>query len=102
MPRRIKASRISSRTARLAFPITQKPYDYTPVAPGISLGYRRTKSGGSWVIRKADGKGGNSIWNIGIADDYEDADGKRVLDFWQASKLAQQCGNIGQSTCDLL
>jgi integrase len=92
MARKIKASRISSRSTRVAFPIRQKPYDYTPVAPGISIGYRRTKSAGSWVVRVADGKGGSNIWNIGIADDFEDADGSRVLDYWQASKKAQREG----------
>ena len=77
MPRRTRASRLETRTSRLKLAITDKPYDFTPIAPGgIGLGYRRNRSGaGSWVLRLANGKGGYRASNIGLADDHQEADG---------------------------
>ena len=40
--------------------------------------------------RAADGKGGNWIKAFAIADDREDADGAKVLDFWQAQERARK------------
>jgi len=45
---------------------------------------RRNKSGGVWVMRVADGKRGNWVRTIGAADDFAEADGGDVLNFWQA------------------
>src|SRR5258706_9762200 len=45
--------------------------------------------GGTWVMRVADGKGGNSTTAIGTADDFQEADGSQVLDFWQAQNRAR-------------
>ena len=42
------------------------------------------------VLRAADGKGGNWTKRVGLADDFEDADGEHVLDFWQAIDRARQ------------
>jgi integrase len=84
MARRPRASRLETRSARLRLPIANKPYDFTALAPGIGLGYRRCKGAGRWVLRIADGKGGYATSVIGYADDYQDADGEHALDFWQA------------------
>src|SRR3954453_9082210 len=35
-------------------------------------------------IRRSDGKGGNTIKNIGVADDFQDADNEAVLSYQQA------------------
>lgn len=84
MPRQIR-SRIENRTARLKLAVTQKPYDWTSIAPGVGLGYRRNRAGpGSWVLRQADGKGGYTTRNVGLADDLEDADGVERLSWFQA------------------
>jgi integrase len=88
MALRVK-SKLSSRSARLALAVRRKPYDYTSIAPGVSLGYRRTQGAGTWVLRTADGKGGASISRIASADDLADADGEEVLDFWQACERAR-------------
>ena len=37
------------------------------------------KPAGTWVARKADGRGGLNQRAIGVADDYQDADGEAVL-----------------------
>ena len=85
MPRRTRASRLETRTARLKLKVSTKPYDFTPIASGgVGLGYRRNKQGGAWVLRIADGKGGYQTLNVGFADDYEEADGDQVLSWFQA------------------
>jgi hypothetical protein len=84
MPRRTRASRIETRSARLKLDVRDKPYDFTPIAPGVGLGYRRNRGPGAWVIRIADGKGGYDTRTIGFADDLQDADGDRILTWFQA------------------
>ncbi len=90
MPRKVR-NEIDSRTNRLRLAPRKKPYSFASVGPGIALGYRRTtKGGGRWVVRCADGKGGN--WQkvlTGCADDHETADGDHVLDFHQAADRAR-------------
>jgi integrase len=69
----------------LKLPVAKKPL-FVRIGLGIGLGYRRNQTAGSWVGRFADGKGGNRTGVIGLADDYENGDGNRVLDFWQAQE----------------
>ena len=83
MVRRLKSAALDSRNARLDLKQSKKPR-YESVGQGFSLGYRRTKTNGTWVFRKADGKGGMSTKAIGVADDYVEADGETVLSYWQA------------------
>jgi integrase len=73
----------------------RKPHSFTTIAPGIAVGYRRTRTAGSWVLRCADGKGGAWTARIGAADDYEDADGEHVLSFWQACERARTTARGG-------
>src|SRR5215831_3145089 len=89
MARRPRAARLGARTARLKLPVRRKPYDFTSISPGISLGYRRCISAGRWIVKVADGHGGHWTKVVGIADDHEDADGEHVLDFWQAQDKAR-------------
>ena len=85
MPRQTRSSRLQSRSSRLKLAISSKPYDFTPIAPGAGLGYRRNRTGpGAWVLRLADGRGGYVSRNIGLADDLVDADGADVLTWFQA------------------
>jgi hypothetical protein len=90
MARHPRASRLENRTSRLKLAVRLKPHDFTPVSPGVSVGYRRNRSGGAWVVRVADGKGGNWTKRFGLADDHEDADGGRVLSWWEAIDKARQ------------
>jgi hypothetical protein len=62
----------SRSTARLRLLVRKKPY-FVVVAPGVGLGYRRNRTAGSWVVRAADGKGGNWTQAFACADDFEDA-----------------------------
>jgi integrase len=90
MARRPRASRLETRTARLKLPVREKPYDFTTISPGIALGYRRNQTAGTWVVRVADGKGGNWTKRVGLADDFEDADGENVLTWWEATDKARK------------
>src|SRR5215472_8815781 len=89
MARRPRSSRLETRTARLKLPVRKKPHAFTTIAPGIALAYRRNQGAGSWVVRVADGKGGNWTKAFAIADDHEQADGEHVLTFWQAQDKAR-------------
>jgi integrase len=54
------------------------------------LGFRRNRGPGSWLVRCADGKGGAWTKGFSTADDFEDASGEQVLDFWQAQIRARE------------
>jgi hypothetical protein len=90
MARRPRASRLENRTSRLKLPVRWKPYDFTTISPGIALGYRRNQTGSVWVVRVADGRGGNWTKKVALADDHETADGTHILDWWQAIDAARK------------
>jgi len=90
MARRPRSSKLETRTNRLALPVQRKPHCFTTIAPGVALAYRRGKDRNAWVVRASDGNGGNWLKNLpGIPDDFEDANGESVLDFWQAQDKAR-------------
>jgi integrase len=95
--RRPRASRLENRTSRLKLEPREKPYDFTSLGSGISLGYRRNRSGGVWVVRVADGRGGNWTRRLGAADDHEDADAIHVFDWWQAQDAARRVARGGDA-----
>jgi hypothetical protein len=88
MARRLRSAKLETRTARLKLPIRKKPYT-ARVAPGVRVAYRRNETAGSWSVIAADGKGGNWMKQFATADDYEEANGETVLDFWQAQERAR-------------
>jgi integrase len=91
MARRARARRLETRTGRLKLPVRWKPYDFTSISPpGVSVGYRRNQGAGVWVVRVADGRGGNWTKRIALADDFEAADGAHVLTWWQAIEAARK------------
>jgi integrase len=97
MARSARSSRLESRTARLKLPVAKKP-TFVRIAPGVSLGYRRNASAGVWVVRVADGKGGNWTKAIGVADDFEDAAAGRALTFWTAQQKARELAHGGRDS----
>lgn len=78
---------LTTAKARLALAQRGKPY-FVTIVDGISLGYRRNVGAGAWVVRKADGQGGDRQEGIGTADDIEPANGTSVLDYTQAVQKA--------------
>jgi integrase len=89
MAPRLRSPTLETRAARLKQKVRRKPY-FVPVAPGVSLGYRRNLGAGSWLVRCADGKGGSWTKGFSTADDFEDSNGDAVLDFWQAQVRARE------------
>src|SRR4051812_42621041 len=79
---------IGTRSHRLKLEPRKEPY-WAVLEKGLSLGYHRsTRGAGSWwarvlVVRKYGQEA------IGAADDREDADGERYLDFGQAQRAAR-------------
>jgi len=84
---RAKASPLAVKARRLALPIDKNP-TFEALGDGISVGYRRCAGAGTWVARRSDGKGGKIVKRIGLADDYDDADGTRILTWAQAQAAA--------------
>jgi hypothetical protein len=100
MARRVRGTKLETRAARLKMPVSKKPV-FVKIGMGLGLGYRRNAAAGTWVVRVSDGAGGNSTKAIGAADDFADADGRDVLDFWQAQDraraIARTIGKAGRS-----
>jgi len=109
MPRKVRDSNLETRTARSRLPVRHKPF-FRLIEPGLHLGYRKLASGpGTWIVRRYTGQGRYATENLRtaddglvIADDYADADGKTVLTFGQAQKLAQTAARgTGSTTGDV-
>lgn len=77
----VRRAGLETRTARLKLPVARKPL-FIRIGPGLSLGYRRNQVAGTWVLRVADGKGGATTRAIGTADDFTEADGVNLLNYW--------------------
>ena len=88
MARKIRSADLETRTARLRFAVRKKPIPVR-IGPGIQLTYRRNQQAGRWSVKAADGKGGHWTKGFAYADDFEDADGAAVLNFWQAVDRAR-------------
>jgi integrase len=95
MARSARAAKLETRAARLKLPVAKKPV-FAKIGPRVGLGYRRNQTAGTWVLRVADGKGGNWTKAIGNADDFEEADGNNTLDFWQAQDRARIIARVGR------
>ena len=88
MARSIRSPKLETRTSRLRLPVAKKPL-FVRVSLGVSLGYRRNETAGTWVLRVADGKNGAWTKRISLADDLDDSDGETVLSYWEAQSRAK-------------
>ena len=77
---------LETRTARARLRIRRTPY-FAKIAKGLRLGYYRGAVAGSWVARYYRGAGVDAIEALGIADDTLEADGVKVLNYWQAQSI---------------
>src|SRR5262245_1161476 len=89
MARKGRHSAVESRSARLRLSVRRRPYSGPSLARGIALMYRRNKTNGTWVLKASDGHGAYWTKAFALADDFEDADGKNVLAFYQAQDQAK-------------
>jgi integrase len=96
MARKVRHSRLETRTARLKLAPRRKPYSGPTLGRGIQLQYRRNVTGnGTWVLRAANGHGAYWTKAFAEADDFDNADGKRVVDFFNAQDLAKTLARGG-------
>ena len=90
MRRTIRDTALETRAARGRLKARGKPY-YRSMEPGLHLGYRKALSGaGKWIARHYVGDQAYQVEVIGIADDFSDSDGVRVLSYKQAQTLARE------------
>lgn len=98
MPRKVRDSKLDTRTARASLKANVKPY-FRLIEPGLFIGYRRLPGDrpGTWVARRYDrDQGTYSVKNLKtadgrlvFADDKSEADGQTVLNFGQAQAAAK-------------
>jgi integrase len=91
MARTARNSSLETRTARVRLRIRRTPY-FAKIAKGLRLGYYRGSIAGSWIARCYRGAGVYATEALGVADDTLDADGVKVLDYWQAQEHARRWG----------
>jgi integrase len=93
MARNIKDTSLETRAARLRLAVRKQPY-WRAIAKAGHVGYRRSVSGGAWLVRAFIGRSaacrsGYLEARLGAADDVLDADGISALSFWQAQDKAR-------------
>ena len=90
MARTVRDAKLETRTARDRLPSRARPYYRTLIPQALHLGYRRRRNGqaGWWVIRIYEGAGRYRRETIGLADDYQDADGGTILTYADAQEAA--------------
>ncbi|MGE0357299.1 MAG: tyrosine-type recombinase/integrase [Burkholderiales bacterium] len=96
MARTVRNARLENRTQRLKLAAGKR--HWAGIAPGVALGYRRTKAGfGTWSVRVLEDSaaGRYSLTAIGVADDIENANGREVLTYFQAVEKAR--GALGSA-----
>jgi integrase len=97
MARTVKDAKLDSRNARDKLKPRTRPY-YKMLVPGVlHLGYRRRRNGkgaqGRWLVRRYVGLDVKRVGryrekDIGLADDFRDADGENILNYAQAQARA--------------
>src|SRR5262252_740531 len=99
MAPRVRSSKLENRSARLRLARRKKPYS-TVIMRGVHLHYRRNKTAGVFIVRVCRG---DEDWTepLGTADDYDEADGKNILTYWQAQDRAREQMRVGRPTSDL-
>ena len=95
MARQVATVNLESRDVRRKLKARGRPY-YRAVERDVHIGYRRNRPGitGSWSTRRYLGEGRYDEAQLGAADDIHDADGKAVLNYWQAVKAARDRAGI--------
>jgi len=88
MARTRQDARLNTRSARIALKQRSEPY-WRNVSKGLAVGYFKGAKGGTWIARHFSVGTGRRKASLGVADDFMDADGIRVLSFDQAQAAAQ-------------
>ncbi|UPT87963.1 site-specific integrase [Bradyrhizobium barranii subsp. apii] len=93
MARSVYSDKLKNRTNRLKLAIRKKPYK-AQVAPGIFLAYRRNEGPGTWSVQAG------WLKRFAIADDFENANNKSVMTFYQAQAHALKMARGSEGDSD--
>jgi integrase len=88
MARQVRDTKLDSRNTRRSLKTQSEPH-WRALDRGLHLGYRKRANGGSWIVRRFTESGAYKKHKIGLADDFQDADGLKTLDYRQAQKAAR-------------
>ncbi|TGD94902.1 tyrosine-type recombinase/integrase [Methylobacterium nonmethylotrophicum] len=88
MAKRVRDAVLDSPTARAKLKPRPKPY-FRAIDRGLHLGYRKGKTGGTWIARRYLGEEKYAVEALGSADDRQAADGTVILTFYQAQDRAR-------------
>jgi integrase len=89
MPRSARHANLETRTGRARLKARRAPY-FVKVAKGLRLGYYRGATAGTWIGRRYRGSGSYETEPLGLADDTTEADGLKVLDYWEAQEAVRR------------
>ena len=95
MARIRRSTELGSRDAREGLKARSEPY-WKLIERGLSLGYRKTREGGAWIVRRYDPRRRRHVEaRVGTADDARDPDGTEVLSFAQAQRKVLADAKLG-------
>jgi integrase len=100
MARKVRHSKLDTRSARLKLPVRKKPFNGPRLQRGALLLYRRNKHNGAWILKCSDGHSRYWTRRIADADDFDTADGQRVLTYFQAQDVAKKLAGGGTDAND--
>ena len=92
MPRTVRDANLESRDARLR--LRRGNRHWKGIHSGVALCYRRGKGSGTWSARILLPSGSYELKALGVADDFANADGAKVLTFKDAQRAALSFGAI--------
>ena len=95
MARKVRHSKLETRTARLKLAVRRKPYNGPSLARGVQLHYRRNRTNGTWVLKARDGHGKYWTKAFAEADDFDESNGKTILTFFEAQDTAKKLARGG-------
>ncbi|MDD4600973.1 MAG: site-specific integrase [Negativicutes bacterium] len=89
MARQVRDAVLGTREARRRLKTQSEPH-WRALDNGLHLGYRKRATGGSWIGRRFTENKKYSKSKLGVADDFQDADGIKTLNFQQAQAAARK------------
>jgi integrase len=95
MARSPRHSKLETRTARLKLPARKKPYAGPALSKGLTLLYRRNRGNGTWTLKARAEAGTYWTARVAEADDYAEANGDAILNFFQAQQVARKIAGEG-------
>jgi integrase len=97
MAQSARDARLENRTARLRLASARRYFK--AIGDGLTLIYRRTGEGyGTWSAKLALLGGKYAVRVLGAADDYQDANGVDVLNFYQAQDQARKVAHDAKAS----